>query len=293
MKKEYLYMGTTILLWGLSATVSKLFFSGLNTYYILAMTGVFSWLMLLAGTFLTGTIKELKKVSLKTMALMVAVGSLGVFFCNYFYQKGISLLPAQQAFVINYLWPTFVIIFSVPILHEKLTVTKLFAILLAFLGVVCVATNGNISSLFGGALHGILMSVLGAVFYGLYSPLNKRFDYDKELALMLTYFFTTILAFVMTAFDHGMVMPTLRQFFGIVIFGAFINGIGYLTFAKAMQIGNTAVMSNLSYLTPVVSLFVTHFVLGDEITFYSIIGLVLILMGVVIQILNSKEKERV
>ena len=106
---------------------------------------------------------------------MILIGSLGVFFYNYFLLLGTARLKAQTAFVINVLWPALIILFSCWILKEK------------------------------------------------------------------------------------------------------------------MNLGNTAVIANLAYLIPFVSLILTHFVLGEKITVFSVLGLVLIVTGIIIQMIVNKK----
>ena len=58
---------------------------------------------------------------------------------------------------------------------------------------------------------------------------------------------------------------------------------------EKMNLGNTAVIANLAYLTPFVSLILTHFVLGEKITVFSVLGLVLIVTGIIIQMIVNKK----
>ena len=71
--------------------------------------------------------------------------------------------------------------------------------------------------------------------------------------------------------------------------GVICNALPYLTWALALDLGNTAVIANLAYLTPFVSLLCTHFVLGEKITVFSVLGLVLIVTGIAIQMLVNKK----
>ena len=48
-------------------------------------------------------------------------------------------------------------------------------------------------------------------------------------------------------------------------------------------------IANLAYLTPFVSLILTHFVLGEKITVFSVLGLVLIVTGIIIQMIVNKK----
>ena len=284
MKPEYLYVTIAILAWGSSATIVKFFFHGLDTNFVIAVSLFLSFLCMLLLLAVQGKLRLIRELDAKTFAKMLGIGILGVYLYNYFYQMGVTLLPAQQAFVINYLWPALIIVFSKPILGEPYTPSKLVAVLLAFLGVVAVATNGDFSTLLGGQRLGILFSLLAAICYGVYSPLAKKQTYDPDLALMIIFGVTAVWCFLLSLHSGTACMPTAFQWVGLVLFGVIVNALAYMFWVKALARGNTAIMSNLIYLTPVVSLVFTHVVLGEEITFWSVFGLVLICIGAVVQV---------
>ena len=122
---------------------------------------------------------------------------------------------------------------------------------------------------------GILFSLLAAICYGLYSPLNKKQTYDPDLALMIVFGLTSVWCMILSVHGGTVVMPTPVQWVGLVLYGSIVNSVAYMCWVKALGAGNTAIMSNLIYLTPVVSLVFTHVVLGEEITVFSVVGLVL------------------
>ena len=68
---------------------------------------------------------------------MILIGSLGVFFYNYFLLLGTARLKAQTAFVINELWPALIILFSCWILKEKMiTVFSVLGLVLIVTGII-------------------------------------------------------------------------------------------------------------------------------------------------------------
>ena len=66
--------------------------------------------------------------------------------------------------------------------------------------------------------------------------------------------------------------------------GMVTNGLAYTTWALAMDLGNTAKLSNLAYLTPFLSLVYIFFLLHEPILLSSYLGLVFILAGVLLQV---------
>ena len=118
MKKEYLYAGTSVLCFGTVATVSKLLMNQLDALYVLAFSFLFATLFLGVYNWKKGFLCEVKKLTARIWIRMILIGSLGVFFYNYFLLLGTARLKAQTAFVINELWPALIILFSCWILNE-------------------------------------------------------------------------------------------------------------------------------------------------------------------------------
>lgn len=292
MKKEYVFAGIAIGCWGTVATVSKLLMNQLDAMYALAFSFLFASAFLFVYNWKCGYLKFLKQIAVKTVVRMILVGSLGVLLYNLFLLLGTDRLPAQEAFVINDLWPALIIIFSCIILHERMTLGKMAAIVFSFLGIVVVTTDGNLSNFEFDQIDGIVYCLIAAVCYSLYSVLNKREDYDKNISVFLSYVFGTIFAFGWIAVTGNLSAPTPAELGGMAFNGIICNAVPYLLWAFAMDMGNTAIIANLAYLTPFISLLITHFVLGERITVYSVLGLVLIVLGIVIQMMAQRIAEQ-
>ena len=289
MKKEYVYAGTSVLCFGTVATASKLLMNQLDAVYVLAFSFLAATLFLGIYNWKKGYLQELRKLSGKTVIHMIVVGSLGVFFYNYFLLLGTDLLEAQTAFVINELWPALIIIFSCWILGEKMNIGKAAAVFFSFLGILVVTTDGKLTDFSFGNPKGILFALLAAICYGLYCTLNKRETYDKNLGVMVSYAAGTVTAFAVVIMQGKLMIPTGVQMTGMLWNGIICNALPYLTWALALDLGNTAVIANLAYLTPFVSLLFTHFILGEKITVFSVLGLLLIVFGIVIQMLVNRK----
>lgn len=58
----------------------------------------------------------------------------------------------------------------------------------------------------------------------------------------------------------------------------------------ALACGKTAKVSNLAYITPFLSLVWTALVLKESISVYSVVGLIVIVLGIFIQLKDKEEK---
>jgi len=287
MKKEYVLAGVSILFWGSTASVNALMIGSLSPISVVFYSGLVAVLFLFLFDLFTGRLKQLS-LPLKELLRLGLLGLLGMFSTSTCLLIGQSYLKAQQAFIINYIWPILVVLFSCPLLGQKMTAKKSFAMLLSFFGVIVVATEGNLGNLAQINLPGLLACVAGASSYALFSVLNVKVSCDK-FAAMLVYYGATVLAALVAMLAGGGPVPVLTapQWGGMLWLGVLCNGLAYTTWALAMDIGDTAKLSNLAYITPFVSLIYICFLLHEPITWSSYLGLLFILLGVAVQILDS------
>ena len=199
MKKSFLYAFVAIAIWSTTATVSKLLLHCFTTMQILAVSSGFAAVSLFAVNLCKGNLKKLKAYTAKDYLLTAGVGMLGTFLYNMFLVLGIDRLLASQAMIINYLWPMMAVVAGCILLKEKMTARKAIAVVLSFLGVVIVTTNGRFTGFAPNQLTGALFCVLAAVSYGLFVAMNKRLSYDSLLSMMLYYILSALVAVVCLA----------------------------------------------------------------------------------------------
>ncbi|WP_294407521.1 DMT family transporter [uncultured Clostridium sp.] len=170
---------------------------------------------------------------------------------------------------------------------EKLTYKKILAVIASLIGVTIVAINGNIHSLAGGNLKGVLYCLIAAVCYALYASLNKKQTYPKELSMFIVFAVTSVISVVCTIMNGSIgqiAHLNSGMWIGIFYSGIFINAVGYTSWMLALEYGNTAVISNLAYLVPFLSMIFAGIVLKEEISIYSIVGIFMIIGGILLQI---------
>ena len=289
MKKEYLYAGVSIFFWSTTATVAKLLLGTLNSMQIMAVSSLFAFAFLFFANLIKGSLKKLREYKLSDYLWLFGLGMLGIFAYHLFLYIGIDKMDASQAFIINYLWPIMTVVFACIILKEKLTPRKAIAIVLSFVGVVAVTSNGNLLSIGHETLVGSVYCVIAAVAYGLFSVLDKKKGYDKSIAMMFYYFFTCAVSFVYVFLANDTFTLTLGETAGMLWNGIFTTAIAYTSWAMALDGGDTAKISNLAYITPFLSLVWTTFILKEEFKPWSVVGLVIIVLGIFIQLKDKKK----
>lgn len=290
MKRNYLYAGAAILLWSTIATISKLLLDKMNSYQVLMVSSLFAAAILFLVSVINGRIKLLSAYRAKDYLLTLLIGIPGTFIYYVFLYLGTERMAASQAFMINYLWPIMSIIFACIILKEKLTARKCLAVSLSFLGVITVAGD-DIINFNPETLAGVLLCALAAASYGAFTALNRKWNYDDTITVMLSYFATFILTLVINLFMGEELTLGVYEILGFAWNGIFTMGIATVAWALALKSGGTARISNLAYVTPFLSLVWTFFILHEPIKPLSIFGLAIIVLGIFIQLKDDSKKD--
>lgn len=287
MKKVYFLAGSAIFFWSTMATISKLLLGSFSGLQVLSISSLFAGLFLLFKNISTHNIRKMKFYKFKDIIIMILIGLPGIFLYNIFYYFGAAIMPASQAFIINYLWPIMSVVFACILLKEKLTPRKIIAIVLSFLGVIIV-TAESLGSLEISALAGAGCILFAAVCYGLFTALSQKYEYDKNISQMLTYFATFLITAIMSVISKEPLQIGVLEILGLAWNGVFVMGVATTAWTIALESGNTAKISNLAYITPFASLIWTSLFLKEPISILSVVGLVVIVVGILIQLKKEK-----
>ena len=290
MKKIYCLAAIAILSWSSVATVTKLLMGSLTSVQVLSFSALFATLFLLVMNAVTGRLRLLRDYRPRDYLRTVLIGLPGTFCYYMFYYAGASMLPASQAFIINYLWPIMSVVFACLLLGERMTPRRVLAILLSFVGVAAVAGGG----LLGGgefSLLGALLCVLGAISYGIYTALNQKAHYDKMLSMMFYYGTAFLLTAVINLALGDLPSLTLPILLGLAYNGIIAMAVANVAWLIALSCGKTAKVSNLAYITPFLSLIWTAIFLREEITLWSLLGLLVIVLGILLQLGEGRKKK--
>jgi len=283
MSRTLLYISICILSWSFIPVASKEVLKGMNNFAMLFFSNLISAIVMLFYLTLTSRIKKLSLYSLKDYLTMSFLGFLGCFAYYVLLYKAFSLSLAQEVFIINYTWPILILVFSIPILKEKLNLIKVISVLISFAGVLVIVTKGHILHVKFTNIQGDMLALFGAICFALFSTLGKKVNYDQIIAVFVYFTSATILG-VTTVSLFKITNPSANVLFWLLINGLFINGISYIFWFKALKSAQTALISNLVYLTPAVSLLFISLIIKEKIHFYSLVGLVFILLGIGIQV---------
>ena len=283
MRKNYTYALLTVFIWSTLVTIAKILLSDIPNLETLAISSIFAFLFLLGINIKNGKIQELKKYSKKDYGIMAGLGFLGLFLYSALYYYGITELSSQEACIINYLWPIMLVIFSCIILKEKFTFIKGIAMLCSFAGIVILSTgSGSMTS--GNTSLGMISCIVAAACYGLFSVLNKKANYDQNIAMLVIWLVVAVCSVIVGPRIEVWKPIQGAQWLGIIWLGVVIDAVAYLLWALALNgVENSAKIANLAYLTPFLSLLVSAVVLKEKIQMRAVVALIFIVGGILLQ----------
>jgi len=284
-KKYNAYINLTlcVLLWASIPVATKKILVELDSLQTLFYSTILSTLVLGLMLIFQKKIGDLKKYNKSQYSSMFFLGFLGNYMYYVFLYGALSKTTASEGFILTYTWPILVLILSFVILKDKVTLQKLVGILISFFGIIIITTKGNISAFNLTNLQGDILALSGAFVFALFSVLGKKFNFDKTISVFI-YFLSALIFIIPTVLIFSkIVFPSFGVWLWIIYNGIFVNGISYIFWFKALEGGETHIVSNLLYLTPFISLIYISIFLNERILISAVVGIVVIVLGVLSQ----------
>lgn len=211
------------------------------------------------------------------------LGLLNPFLYYLVLLKAYSLLRAQEAGTLNYIWPITLVLLSIPLLGKKINIVSISAIFISFFGILVISTEGNPGTLQFREPWGAALAVGSSIFWSLYWILNMKNPLDEVVGLFINFLFGSLYILVLILIRGGYTL-TLPGLAGGAYIGIFEMGLTFILWLKALKLAqNTALVSNLVYLSPFISLAIIRLAVNEEILASTFAGLIFIVAGILIQ----------
>jgi drug/metabolite transporter (DMT)-like permease len=216
----------------------------------------------------------------KGRKLLLLVGLGGLYIGQSFtYLQCLRTSNPITASLLLYLYPAFVTIGSVLFLHEKLTRTKLIALVCAFGGSLLII--GPVAGISGVS---VAYGITTAIFYASYLVAGKRVMKDTPpVAATLVILTTAFVAYAIGAAFTGLDMPVavsgwigvigLALVATVVAIGALLAGLDKVSAVEA---------SSLSAIEPLVSAIIAVLFLGQDLKVWHVAGGLLVIVAVLV-----------
>lgn len=283
-KRGYFFVIAAALLWGLSGTAAKFLFQiGITPFSLVQMrlTGSATFL------FLALLVRQprLLYIQPRDILYFVVLGTVGMATVQFTYLFAISKINVAAAILLQYLAPNLIALYTVIVLHEKLTGTTVLALLSATFGCYLVVGAYHLDVLRMNEL-GIGSGLLSAASFAWYSIHGERGmrRYPPWTVLFYALFFSMLLWHILEPpfhfLDRSYSSTEWLLIFYIVLlgtlvpFGLYFEGINLIRSTRASITATlepiTAGVASYLFLHEVLELWQ---MIGDALVIGAVIGL--------------------
>ncbi len=279
--KPYFYALASTLIWSTVSSAFKITLMYMDYIQLLFYSTTVSTIVLSIIVIFEGKAGQLRSYGKGQFASSLLLGLLNPFLYYTVLFKAYSLLPAQQALTLNFIWPVLTVLMSALILKQKLTVGALLSMLLCFTGVVIISTRGDIRSLMFTDTAGVALALGSAFLFSAYWVYNVRDERDDTVKLMLNFLFSMPMVTAIYLFSAETWTVDYRGLIGTVYIGLFEMGVTFVLWLRALSLfETTAQAGSLVYLSRFLSLLLIRATVKERIHPSTIVGLILIIAGI-------------
>ncbi len=226
--------------------------------------------------------------------LLVAMGTVGIAANSTFYFQSMTMIPLSASTVLQYLAPFIVVALSVPLFRERLSATKLAAVVMAFVG--CVLCTDLISHPGSMDLLGIAFGAISGFCFASYTLCSKglaRAGHQPTEVL----FYSGIVCFVClapfcdlpAAVSHT--LSSVENLVLVVSLGILMTLLPFILFNYALDRIEAGKASIITFAEPLTATIIGFLMYSEVLTFEAAIGMAMIMVALII--INRKSPEEV
>ncbi len=283
-KKSLLFGLFAVLLWSTVASAFKLSLRYYNPSQLLLYASFTSFSVLCLIIVIQKKVSLVFSYTFKEYSALALLGLINPFLYYLVLFKAYALLPAQEAQPLNYTWALTLSYLSVIILGHKLHVKDIMAGFLCYIGVMIISTHGDLVHFSFTNLEGVLLALFSTLLWSLYWLFSTRLSVDPVIGLCLNFAVAIPFIFGWTLIFSDPFIFNVYGFLGSVYVGTFEMGCTFVLWLSAMKYSTHASQTaNLIFISPFISLCLISLILGETILMSTFIGLVLIILGLMIQ----------
>ena len=275
-----------VLCWSTVATGFKLALQHLSVPQLLFASTLVSFLFFALVACFTG----IRKLNWKTIGRGVILGLINPFSYYLVLFAAYERLPAQIAQPLNYTHAIVTALLAIPLLKQRPTPRIWLGLIIGYLGVVILVTQGSFTD-FSFDRLGVTLALGSALLWGAYWVLTVRYAEDAVTLLLLA--FATAMpcaAAFCLLFDSLPAFNLVNLGFALWL-GVAEMGLAFLLWQRALKTATqVSLITPIAYLSPGLSLFFIHYILGEKVPLVTIFGLATLMAGILIMYFRKTQR---
>ena len=233
-------------------------------------------------------LRQLRREDVRDMTLL---GCLNILLSMGAHAICIKYSRASTAAVLISANPIATNFFAWLVLKERMTLKRVFALLLGLIGVIVLTYKADASL---DQPFGVAAGIFAMAGFGLYTVLSKRLVQKHGGLMVMVLSCLPALAIYVPLLHFGGVglWPPAHTWPNILGAGILGTGLGYLAFMKALTFLSAGRCSYLFFFKPPVAMLLAWLLLGEQISISAIAGTVLIMAGILTEIKRAGQSSQ-
>ncbi|MGA1847358.1 DMT family transporter [Deferribacter abyssi] len=278
----YLKLILSTIFWGASFTAGKV-----AVKYLPIFSVAFFRFLISSMIFVLIINRSITRFNKKKFLMCFIGGFTGIFLYNIFFLKGLDLTDASKASIIVAINPAITALITHLFLKEKLKVLNYIGLILSFIGLLFIITNGHIDkTAFLNLNIGDILIVFAALSWSAYTIFGKMalntLSPIESTAYSIFWGTTLLIPFAINDFFTKSLVFNFNVALSLIVLSVFATILGFIWFYNGIkEIGATRA-SVFIYLVPVFGTLFGIIILHEQLTSYMILGGLLTILGVYI-----------
>ncbi|MBR2714671.1 MAG: EamA family transporter [Ruminococcus sp.] len=239
--------------------------------------------------------RKLFKIKLNDLWCFLGSGVVSVAVFSFCYFKCIEHSSLSVASILLYTAPVFVMMFSVVLFKEKLTLLKIVSLVMAFLG--CLFVTGVFRESTTISVVSVAYGLMSGVCYALYSIFSRLAlirNYSPLTVTLYTFMFSAIASFLLIDAKpvFTLMSESTESLFFCIMFGVLSSVLPYVTYTLSLKYIRPSTASIVASIEPVVATITGAVLFSEAVEFpYGYIGIALVIGSIIIINIAPKNKK--
>ena len=281
----HLFLTLASLFWGFNAIASRLAIDEISPMSL--VSGRWLGVMIILSIICRHQLSLGFQVFKSNYKWMIVMGLCGFTTFNSLYYISAHHTVAINLGIVQSTTPAYIMIISMFWLKTRINLKQVTGLLITFIGVSIVISNGNLASLLRLKLNnGDLLLIVACIFYAIYAVgLRKRPEIND--VLLMTFFsyvafIGSLPGLIIEITQYSFFFPTFKGLMILSVIIIFPSLLAQILFMKGVKIVGPALSGLYTNLVPIFTSLLAIIILDEVFHIYHLISLIIIFLGIYI-----------
>ena len=281
----HLFLTLASLFWGFNAIASRLAIDEISP--MLLVSGRWLGVLIILSIICRHQLSLGFQVFKSNYKWMIVMGLCGFTTFNSLYYISAHHTVAINLGIVQSTTPAFIMIISMFWLKTRINLKQVTGLLITFIGVSIVISNGNLASLLRLKLNnGDLLLIVACIFYAIYAVGLKKRPEINDVLLMTFFsyvaFIGSLPGLIIEITQYSFFFPTFKGLMILSVIIIFPSLLAQILFMKGVKIVGPALSGLYTNLVPIFTSVLAIIVLDEVFHIYHLISLIIIFLGIYI-----------